>query len=66
MARMVTIAEAAEELGCGVSNIHRLIKQHNIKTQKKRITKIEEVVRRINAKHIDIETLKQIRGNAVG
>lgn len=62
MARLVTIAEAAEELGYGTSNIWRLIKQHGIKMKKKRIVRVEEVIRRVNVNHIDIDELIRLRG----
>lgn len=62
MARLVTIAEAADELGYGTSNIHRLIKQHGIKKRKKRIVRVEKVIRRVNVNHIDIDELIRLRG----
>lgn len=61
MPKLMTIEEAAEELGCGTSNVYRLIKQHGIKVQKKNVVKIERVVRRIAMNHIDIEKLQKAR-----
>ena len=62
MKRLVTIAEAAVELGCGTSNIHRLIKQLDLKKQKKKVVRVEKVVRRVNVNHIDIDELIRLRG----
>jgi hypothetical protein len=61
MGRLVTIAEAAKELGYGTSNIHRLIKLHGIKKQKKKVVRVEKVIRRVNVNHIDIDELIRLR-----
>lgn len=62
MARLVTIAEAAQELGYGTSNVHRLIKQFGLKKHKRQVVRVERVVRRVKVNHIDIDELKRLRG----
>jgi len=61
MARLVTIKEAAEALGCSKQNIHQAITRHNIPTSTKGILKRTIVERYVKIKHVDLDLLEEIR-----
>lgn len=57
MPNMVTIAEAAEALGCSKANIYQKIKRHGIATEKKPRNLRAYSVRVVHTKHVDLDEL---------
>ena len=58
---MVTIAEAAELMGCSRQNIDQLISKHGLKTVTKRIVKRETVSRKVKLRQVDLNELKKAK-----
>ncbi len=55
---MVTIAEAADRIGCSAHNVRKFIERNNIETEKRRVMKLEMVTRNVEATHVDIADLR--------
>ncbi len=60
MPNMVTIAEAAKELGCSKANVYQQIKRHKIPTEKRARNLRAYSVRVVHTKHVDLDELKRI------
>ena len=59
MPKMVTVAEAAEVLGCTKANIYQLIKRRGIEPVKMRVSIDQTYQRKIWVQHIDLEKLQE-------
>ncbi len=60
MPNMVTIAEAAQTLGCSKANVYQKIKRYGIPTQKKPLSVRSYTVRVVHTQHVDLEELIRI------
>lgn len=60
MPNMVTIAEAAKELGCSKANVYQTIKRHKIPTEKKPRNLRAYTVRVVQTQHVDLDVLMSI------
>lgn len=59
---MVTIKDAAEQLGIAVNSVWWWINKHNVATEDK-VVSYEKLVRRTKkVKHVDLEELRRKRG----
>lgn len=57
MGNLMTIAEAAEELGISAQGVYGLIKVHNIKTKLRK----KSIIKRQAVKMVDIDDLRKAR-----
>lgn len=60
MPNMVTIAEAAEALGCSKANVYQKIKRHGIPTEKRARNLRAYTVRVVRTQHVDLDELIRI------
>lgn len=60
MSKYVTIAEAANALGCSPANIYQLIKTHKLETIVKPVVKEHTTTRTLRVQHVDLEELNKI------
>ena len=63
MPNMVTIAEAAEALGCSKANVYQKIKRHGIATEKRPRNLRSYTTRVVHTKHVDLDELIRISEN---
>ncbi len=61
---MVTIKEAANALGVARPTIHYWINRGGLKVVDKKVTRERMVTRTYNVKHIDLDELRRLRGEA--
>ena len=61
MARMMTVVEAAKELGCSKANIYRLIKKHKIKVETTGEMQELKFNRYVKTDKVDVDELKRLR-----